>query len=154
MRAMGQAALMAGAMVIADKIYAGTIDSAKSHIDGKAGAGDFLTTRSGSAAVTKTKELYVSGVINPDGSIANQIGKAVRPNMEGGWLSEGSFVGRAANHIPGMNALAVVHDIWGGAVGEAAFTYTNVPTMFGAAAVTYGAFGSYTPLAGSLAVQK
>ena len=115
---MGQAALMAGAMVVADKIYAGTIDSAKSHIDGKAGAGDFLTTRSGSTAVTKTEKIYVSGVINPDGSIANQIGKAVRPNMEGGWLSEGSFVGRTLNHIPGMNALAIVHDIWGALWGE------------------------------------
>lgn len=157
--AMGRAFTMAGAMVVADRIYTGSVNWArdKEWINGRGKAGDFVSINSGSSNVNKAKGSAITG-LKEDGTIANQIGGAVR-NGAPGFSQEGGAISKAANHIGGMNSFALLHDIWGQPVTNVIYDIgfnltTNVPSMLPAAAVTYGALGSHTQLAGSLSVRS
>jgi len=83
----------------------------------------------------------------PEGTLPvegmNNIGVQGKPSNPSGWFNEGGRVSRLGNQVPGINAVAGLHDVfqitlnrWGGApLGWA----LNAPGMPVAAAVTYGA---------------
>ncbi|MEQ6342580.1 MAG: hypothetical protein M3A44_13285 [Gammaproteobacteria bacterium] len=94
-----------------------------------------VTWQKGEGAVNKrTFDMPVKGAIN--------IGTAgtVDPSS---WWGEGGIVSRFANHIPGVNAVSGLHDVfqirldeWGGNFARNVF---NVPGMIPAAAITSAA---------------
>jgi len=71
---------------------------------------------------------------------ANNIGTAGRVDPTS-WFGEGGIVSRIANNIPGVNAVAGMHDVfqvrlqeWGGVIAR---NTVNIPGMIPAAALTY-----------------
>jgi len=73
--------------------------------------------------------------------VANNIGEASLVINTSSWWGEGGIVSRFANRIPGINAVAGMHDVfqvrldqWGGNLARNVF---NVPGMIPAASVSY-----------------
>jgi hypothetical protein len=97
------------------------------------------TWESGGAAVKKDRfGMPVKG--------ANNIGVQGKPVDPDSLFNEGGKVSRFANHIPGVNAVAGLHDYFQIGIdsnwGDTARTILNVPGMPVAAVITYGALMS------------
>jgi len=152
-KAMGRAAMMAGAMVVADRIFTASVNSARN--SGTATAKDHLTTQTPADPVYKAKGIDIAG--NSGEAIPAQFGTGVVSKRFVDGATEFNPVAMAIAKSPlVVNPTAVLHDSWGGFIEQASMwnPITNYGTMLPAAAVTYAAFGSYTPLAGSLAASR
>jgi len=90
---------------------------------------------------------------------ANNIGTVERVIDPNSMWAEGGIVSRALNYVPGVNAVAGMHDVfqvrldeWG---GERARNLLNVLGMLPAAAITYGALiNNIAPLSNALTVNR
>lgn len=72
----------------------------------------------------------------------NVIGKnepLIPGDFWGNFPKQGGALSLTVNGVPGMNAFARLHDVWFNSGTLCCFTYTNIPSMFPAVAITYGA---------------
>jgi len=71
---------------------------------------------------------------------ANNVGSQGKPLDPNGWFNEGGIVSRAANQIPGVNAVGGLHDVMQINLGSFLRDYVlNIPNMIPAAVITYAA---------------
>ncbi len=88
----------------------------------------------------------------------NNIGTQGGPVDSNGWLNEGGIISRAANYIPGVNAVAGMHDTFQVATqygfGAAMRDALNVPLMLPAAALSYGALAANPTVLTSYSIQR
>lgn len=97
----------------------------------KSAVGFEVTCESGGEAVQKGwNSPPVKGAIN----IGVQKPGPIDPDS---WFNEGGRVSRAANVVPGINAVAGMHDSWQIQLPDTARDILNVPTMPIAGAITY-----------------
>lgn len=97
------------------------------------------TWASGGDAVEKTRTSRpVEG--------ANNWGGQGRPVSDPGFWAEGGSLSRFANRIPGMNAIAGMHDEFVRHMGGSWRSILNVPTMPLAAGITAAALASSIPV--------
>jgi RHS repeat-associated protein len=97
------------------------------------------TWASGGDAVTKLESA-------PPVEGANNIGTQGRTVSEAGFWSEGGSLSRLVNRVPGINAIAGLHDEFITHLYGSWRTILNVPTMLPAAAVTMAALSVSGPI--------
>ena len=154
----------AGALAFARKLYVNTVDSYRERLgamDEFTGSsepsyapGDYATTKGNQGLnVSSLSRMNIGKAVR---AVADSYGNVVDTILSPDLLdftSEASGFLQTLNNIPGLNAFAGLHDIWGGAMqnlgegfGEGFWNpVTNFGSMPIALSITYGALLGQTP---------